>query len=142
MRDARWIATCLVTLVALAACGDDSGSVGPTGGSGGSSGAGGSGGTGGSGSDAGPTDGGNSDSGAADGACTETANALCGRLSACSPAFLSLAFVDLPTCVEVAKGSCLASLQAKQTGASPTALSKCSADLQAASCPDILSHKP
>lgn len=135
MRHATWIATCLIALVAGAACGDDAGSVGPTGGSGGSGGSGG----------AGATDGGNSDSGgsgATDKACTEMANALCGRLSTCSAAFLSLAFVDMTTCVGVAKGSCLASLQAKQTGATPDALSKCSEDLKSASCPDVLSHNP
>lgn len=143
MRRAIWMAMCVASL-GVQACGDSASTTSGTGGGGGT---GGSGGAGGGHADGGP-DGGTPDGGTPDGgattetACAETANALCGRISTCASYFAAVLFGDMATCVEIAKTSCIASLRAKDTGATPAKLAQCARDLETASCTDVLSHNP
>jgi hypothetical protein len=88
--------------------------------------------------DADPPDGGGA---TAEQACTETANALCSKFESCAPFAITILFGDTATCNSVAKTGCLGSLQATKTAATPDLFMKCSADLKAASCADVLSHK-
>jgi hypothetical protein len=144
MRRAIWIAMCIASL-GTHGCGDSDTTTSGTGGAGGT---GGSGGSGGANADGGTPDGGTPDGSTPDGgatpetACAEAAEALCGRISTCASFFAAVLFGDVATCVDIAKSSCVASLRAKDTGATPAKLSQCARDLTTASCTDVLSHNP
>jgi hypothetical protein len=136
MRYAFWMATWFALFGIFSCGGSESSTGGNTGGSGGAGGTGGAGG--------GTTDGGQQDGGSgatAEQACTETASALCSKFDSCAPFALGVLFGDMATCTSVAKASCLGSLQATSTAATPDVFLKCSADLKMAECSDVLSHK-
>src|SRR5690349_550234 len=71
-------------------------------------------------------------------ACAEVVSARCQRLAACSPADLTKRYGDEPTCEARQTLSCLASLSAPDTGATPSTVIACADSLPAVACADFL----
>ncbi len=78
----------------------------------------------------------------ADEACAGGAAALCGQVKACAPLLVTLIYADEATCTDAFKKSCLATLAAPKTGATPAGIEQCGLDAKSASCSDLLSHNP
>ncbi|HVY48305.1 MAG TPA: hypothetical protein VHB21_20600 [Minicystis sp.] len=114
-------------LVSAIGCSDGAGSGGTAGGASSSSGDHGAGGSGGG--DPGPTP---------DAACTDAAKSSCERDQSCTNGFVvSLVFGDMDTCVAVKKASCLAALEAPDTGSTPATKEACAEDTPKESCVDF-----
>ena len=73
--------------------------------------------------------------------CAAAADAICAKLSACSPFGLGAAYGDLATCQARVVLGCLPTFGAAQTSATPTRSEACAASLAALSCADLLAGK-
>ncbi|HEY8039034.1 MAG TPA: hypothetical protein VIF15_04540 [Polyangiaceae bacterium] len=118
-----WLA---VATVALAACGSCSSSSGSTLGGGGDGGPGDS-----SAVEAGPS---------ATQACSDFATALCGRLEACTPFAVQVAYGDATTCAQRTALACAPALAAGGTKASPDDMEACAAAINAETCDEALDN--
>ena len=73
-------------------------------------------------------------------ACTDFAAALCGRLEACTPAALQIAYGDVGTCTTRSAILCSAGLAAPGTQATPAQMEACAAAVAAETCDESLDN--
>jgi hypothetical protein len=78
----------------------------------------------------------------ADQACTDLAKARCLQLQSCAPARVSSVYADLATCEAREKLSCMPSLGAPGTSATPDRYEKCASALGASACTSLFARNP
>ncbi len=73
-------------------------------------------------------------------ACSDYANGICNRVSACTTLFLQAEWGDSATCITRYKAICASALSAPNTGITPDRAVTCSKAITNASCDDLLNR--